>query len=312
MIEQFNQTSSSEASNVKLAVWLAANSYPWIPPYHQPLPVRSTNPAALGALNNATMISAYKSNLTNMLNSTGLVVPDSIQFTDWFDGNNGAHFYGFRTTDGIIFVVIRGTDAQMDAANNDIAAYRAAFFGSTVTVHRGFYYRTYHVNLWSPIKAFLDAQIPLAGAAAKVVIVGHSRGGAQALYCAMNYATAKNNSIADSKLFAVYTFGAPRAGNTCGDNEVCWVTLYNRSLGNMTYSYWRQLDGVPTLPPFLPLLGIRYGQTGSIYRVWNGQVYAPGADMNRECPVPSGRCDWSRTDHEPVSYLTELAQCQLG
>jgi len=42
---------------------------------------------------------------------------------------------------------------------------------------------------------------------------------------------------------AVYNFGGYKMGTTCSPKQQCWVTLYDKHLGDVTWFWWHQQVG---------------------------------------------------------------------
>lgn len=108
-----------------------------------------------------------------------------------------------------------------------------------------------------------------AGRAERVVITGHSLGGALATLCA--------DALEDAgfDIEGVYTFGSPRVGNRT------FARNYNEDLAPLTYRIVNARDPVPWLP--LPLWSPRTG----IYTHVDSLVYLPhdgGIEMDALLP----------------------------
>jgi pimeloyl-ACP methyl ester carboxylesterase len=105
-----------------------------------------------------------------------------------------------------------------------------------VRVHRGFSECYFSVS---------DELRDRAAAAPRVIVTGHSLGGALATLCALDLAQHGAN------VKAVHVFGCPRVGNSA------FRDLYNAALHDVTIRFEAQGDPVPWLPPYL-LPGYRH------------------------------------------------------
>ncbi|MGK7886985.1 MAG: lipase family protein [Crocosphaera sp.] len=135
----------------------------------------------------------------------------------------------------------------------------AVIFSKKPRVHRGFLkaFKAILVN-----SKYHDSVMKQLGAAENVWLTGHSLGGAIAILAA-NYLLEQ----VEPKIHVsgVYTFGAPRVGNTHYRN------LINKRL---KYQYWRFMnenDPVPDLP--FPELIYRYSREGCMLRLNKNNDY---------------------------------------
>jgi triacylglycerol lipase len=130
----------------------------------------------------------------------------------------GATFIAFAGTDP---VVLANWITDFDAHIDDSGAARG--------------YETAAAAVWPRLKSLL-AKLPAAGG--KIVITGHSLGGALAALTAHTAATDGGGSVQ-----AVYTFGMPRPG------DPAFAAAYNTLLGRRTYRLVHGEDVVPTVAP---------------------------------------------------------------
>jgi predicted lipase len=128
----------------------------------------------------------------------------------------------------VFFIAFEGTDPLVVA--NWVTDFN--FSSDSAGIHRGF--RAALDEVWDTITAV----IPQAGPNIRLIIAGHSLGGALAVICAERIA-AEVNIIADG----VYTFGMPRVGTAT------FAAKYNDILGDRTWRFVHGYDIVPTVPP---------------------------------------------------------------
>lgn len=107
-----------------------------------------------------------------------------------------------KSVDGSLIISFRGTNSTTDVAD-DIYVVKRHFLIQNINcgwVHAGFlnYYTRLHTLIWDKIKT-----IP----SEKIIITGHSLGGAAATICALELAILLNKKV------ECYTFGSPRVGD---------------------------------------------------------------------------------------------------
>jgi triacylglycerol lipase len=100
--------------------------------------------------------------------------------------------------------------------------------------------------VWPRLKALLEKCVPPIG---KVIVTGHSLGGALAVLIANRISTELPAEL-HADVEAVYTFGMPRPGNQS------FADQYNQKLGSRTYRLVHGDDIVPTVAP--SKLGFRH------------------------------------------------------
>src|SRR5262249_14751628 len=153
------------------------------------------------------------------------------------------------TTDGVV-LAFRGTlplvqvftniKALLDWIN-DFMAEPVAAAGLPGQVHRGLL-RSLD-NLWSQGLAEVKAQLTMAGAGARLLVTGHSKGGGVAPLAALRLRATEGISA------KVITFAAPKAGNAA------FAASYTPQVEHVRYEFAD--DIVPHVPPsesFLKLL----------------------------------------------------------
>ncbi|TYZ60198.1 hypothetical protein PybrP1_003520 [[Pythium] brassicae (nom. inval.)] len=142
---------------------------------------------------------------------------------------------GYSAADNAVVVAFRGSmDVTNWIDNMTFIKKRAYAAYPSVKVHQGFYwvYRSVAAQL-VPLVRELVAAYP----GARVLVTGHSLGAAVAAICTFELALLEKIPVA-----ALYTFGAPRAGNA----EFS-AALRNASLDVFRVTHFR--DVVPHLPP---------------------------------------------------------------
>ncbi|MFL5282876.1 MAG: lipase family protein [Rhodopila sp.] len=106
--------------------------------------------------------------------------------------------------------------------------------------------------VWDTISRTLDADGPAA--ADKVLITGHSLGGALAAVAALRLA--KHHVVDLDRLLGVYTFGMPRIGNKIFTQE--YRAVSNAGLADRTYRIVHGVDIVLQVPPSEAPFGFRH------------------------------------------------------
>jgi pimeloyl-ACP methyl ester carboxylesterase len=95
-------------------------------------------------------------------------------------------------------------------------------------------YATAAAAVWPALRALLGTQ----AAGSKIIVTGHSLGGALAVLTAHQIGTETGRSV-----HAVYTFGTPRPG------DATFAGTYNQRIGQRTYRLVHGEDLVPTVGP---------------------------------------------------------------
>ncbi|EIE81342.1 hypothetical protein G6F46_004700 [Rhizopus delemar] len=137
-----------------------------------------------------------------------------------------------------IFLVFRGTTSYQQSVVDMMANFVPFSKVSGAMVHAGFYnsvkevVNNYYPKIQSVIKANPDY---------KVVVTGHSLGGAQALIAGVDLYN-RDPSLFNSKNVEIYTIGQPRVGNT---KFAKWVDSTGISIHRSVHSR----DVVPHVPP---------------------------------------------------------------
>ncbi|KAG0743970.1 hypothetical protein G6F57_009557 [Rhizopus arrhizus] len=137
-----------------------------------------------------------------------------------------------------IFLVFRGTTSYQQSVVDMTANFVPFSKVSGAMVHAGFYnsvkevINNYYPKIQSAIKANPDY---------KVVVTGHSLGGAQALIAGVDLYD-RDPSLFNSKNVEIYTIGQPRVGNT---KFAKWVDSTGISIHRSVHTR----DIVPHVPP---------------------------------------------------------------
>jgi hypothetical protein len=151
------------------------------------------------------------------------------------------------TADGVV-VAFRGTlslDGPFTIAKlldwaNDLNARPVPGDGLPGGVHEGFLGSL--DSLWGAVRDEAKRQLRQAGAAAPLLVTGHSKGGAVAALAALRFRNL------EAVTPTVVTFAAPKAGNTA------FADQYNAVMKHTRYEFGE--DVVPHLPPTADFLGV--------------------------------------------------------
>ncbi|KAJ2856755.1 hypothetical protein J3B02_001421 [Coemansia erecta] len=145
-----------------------------------------------------------------------------------------------------IYVVWTGTRRVRSIVADSLVIfqeYPTEISGSAV--HSGFFQITNAVfpHILKNIRALAEDYLDY-----KVVFIGHSLGGANAVIAALMYA--RDNEFEKERV-RVWTFGEPRVGNKL------FAEYYTSMLGNQTFRVTNQADVVPHVPPW-QILGYQH------------------------------------------------------
>jgi triacylglycerol lipase len=191
-----------------------------------------------------------------------------------------------------VFVVFPGTDSIADW-QTDLRAGKVEF-NSQGRVHEGF--DEAHASV---IEEVIE-QIGKGSRHRRIIVSGHSLGGALAMLCALQLWDC--GIVVD----AVYTFGAPRVGNGS------FTRHYNANLHDETYRIENQDDPVPYLPPWL--MGYRHAGTEVLLgersltvapSLWEQGSTTLDAVLNRKAE-PDNKNFVSVSAHSINSYIKKL------
>mgnify|MGYP001095555336 CR=1 FL=1 len=150
--------------------------------------------------------------------------------------NSSLATYGYVAYDSKkdrIIVAFRGTTNLQNWITN-LKTARTQFLNTGTSVHIGFNsaYMSVRDKVLASVNEFLGAH-----RSARIMVVGHSLGGALATLCAVDIALTKGIKNIES-----YTFGSPRVGNQA------FADLYkNKIPSGFRVVHWR--DIVPSVPP---------------------------------------------------------------
>lgn len=195
----------------------------------------------------------------------------------------------------LILVGFRGTDEISDW----VSAIPGGNFSSqmittppnwgSVKVHAN-YYQTLNL-VYGSVRDRVRNHV---GQDTRVFLTGHSRGGALATLCAYRLKQIDKIDVA-----GVYTFGAPRVGNSH------FRALYrNAGLWDRTFRWVRRRDMGPRWPDIDPISFDRYFHVGNLYYIaGNGQVTAPDPEFE---PARDDIQDatYGGGDHDMFVYCT--------
>lgn len=158
---------------------------------------------------------------------------------------------------GATYVIFPGTSSAEDW-RTDFKFRKSAWQIGPGNVFAGRVHRGFNAAILSVI----DQIITLLPAEARVVIAGHSLGGALAMLCAHQLTS---RIAAPGKVAAVYTFGQPRVGN--------WTfsLYYNAALHDETFRIVNAGDPVTVVPPVL--FGYKHAGTEVYLRRGGGATF---------------------------------------
>lgn len=139
-----------------------------------------------------------------------------------------AHVRILTDSTGKMIIAFRGTDQPLDVLT-DARIWRSRADG--YEVHSGFLYG------WRSVSEYV---LNASKSSGRVVVTGHSLGGALAKLCALAI-----EKVTPGRVAAVHTFGQPRVGNRA------FAYTYNAALRDRTFRWINQEDIVPRLPGVL-------------------------------------------------------------
>ncbi|ORC90252.1 lipase [Trypanosoma theileri] len=153
-------------------------------------------------------------------------------------------------------------------------------------VHRGFYnsFLSLRDEMW---KELLKLITESPNRSLKVLITGHSLGGAMAVLAAADFASQGYPDVMHPPKFELYTFGAPRVGNNA---FASWVSALFCRGRHKSYRITNNQDVVPHLPPMFS----GFEHTGG--EVWYN---SDGVDKYRNCSDVKGNvCTLKRVEED--------------
>lgn len=164
--------------------------------------------------------------------------PDGKIITTFTSTLSDTHGYVMRSDkQKAIFVVFRGTSSFRSAVTDIVFNFSDYTPVKGAKVHAGFY-SSYKQVANDYFTTFQDQLTAFPGY--KVIVTGHSLGGAQALLAGMDLY--QRESRLSPKNLSIYTFGGPRVGNPT-------FAYYVESTGIPVYRSVDKRDIVPHLPP---------------------------------------------------------------
>lgn len=166
------------------------------------------------------------------------------------DGVSDTQGYGF-TMDGVVYVIMRGTESDLDWKGNADADVTVEEPPRSPAFLRDEYHRLLHApgqhegfaRGWSTVRRQIDEWIrslpwPVGGKR-RIVLAGHSLGGALAKIGAFEFETKAYHD--DRQVVAVVTFGAPMVGSASFKEQ------YDQALGGRTVRMEAAGDIVPLI-----------------------------------------------------------------
>lgn len=175
-------------------------------------------------------------------------------------------------------------------------------------VHQGFFdtYNFMAQTLLPAAEALIDNFRP-----SKVLITGHSLGGAQSQYAFLDMMSMFSTRVSE---IVAYSYGTPRSGNDAFAAYGSWVagssmTAPRRAVFRVVHDE----DPVPMLP--LPSMGYRHFPRDFIW--YNASLPPPGYVLcnatGAQAPrgAPCGGSFWHMRPSDHVTYLNVSMQCQL-
>lgn len=156
---------------------------------------------------------------------------------------------------------------------------------------------------------------------ARIYVTGHSLGGASACLGGLMLLDQGFN------VGGVWSFSPFMAGTNCASSEDCWVTVYNRYLGDKTWMIWNNQDPIPIL------VESHFKTNNTLINPW-GHVpkvqhwirivgdqclVAGGTNLTQACPPEidaadgslDGKCPSIFHHHWPWQMLQHVARCAL-
>lgn len=236
--------------------------------------------------------------------------PARIHFLDDIDKEGGTDTQAFIThNDELILISVRGTYELVADGLRDADAFQVPFEDTDSKVHRGFYEAAQ--KAYSFVVKYLDRFY----AGQKLLICGHSLGGAVALLLAeMLRRSPEGYDI------QLYTYGAPRAGDA------------NFSKGAAPLVHYRMVnhnDPVPSVPGTwmntkakvfgsglaLTFVNVPVGLSVFVAGItnWTGEPYEHHGTLRHFMPVEFGRKAQSSILWEPgCDTITQHAACTVA
>jgi Lipase (class 3) len=176
-------------------------------------------------------------------------------------------------------------------------------------------------GLWPLLDAAITRAIDATAnpAAARIFLTGHSLGGASACIAALLLASEGR------RVSGVWAFDPYKTGTRCAAGQNCWVSLYDRHLGNVTVAVWNNQDPIPQLvdasspQPAASDWGHVPSDRGWVRIVGDACLPASGTPLMDACPPEvaaaggstDGKCASPFGDHLPWVVLRRIASCAL-
>lgn len=165
--------------------------------------------------------------------------PDSVHFFDdsmlGYFGSDGTDTQGFLThNDEVLIVSIRGTQEMGRDILTDLNAIQVPIqdYAYRANAHKGFH------SAYSAIRPFIKSYLDRFHTGQKIIVIGHSLGGAIATLTAEWIRQQTRYTFGDNKKVILYTYGSPRVGDL-------------NFLSNAQITHYRMVaenDPVPSVP----------------------------------------------------------------
>jgi len=192
---------------------------------------------------------------------TDLKLHNSLELdSDEPDGKRNAWAFTARASKTTIVICFKGTEPTkvMDWKANVKATEQEAEFGvggtktQKIKVHKGFwgYYHSNRKTILAAVKKMMD------GDTNRIIVTGHSLGGAQANLCAVDFAL-----LYPEKEIALWTFGSPRAFKAETVQEANKIQTQGK---NSAHRIFAKGDMVTSLP--LSKMGFSHSSKGFYLR----------------------------------------------
>jgi pimeloyl-ACP methyl ester carboxylesterase len=206
--------------------------------------------------------------------------------------------------DEVILIAVRGTASLKDALR-DVHALQVPFEEGVGQVHQGFY------TALQAMKAFVLRYLDKFHAGQKIIICGHSLGGAIALLLA----EALRRRAGVTYNILLYTYGAPRSGDSTFIKGAADL-VHHRMVNNNdpvpgVPAPWMNANWKVWVPGLAMTLVSGYGLLvfgAGLVRV-GGDPYEHHGQQQHFMPVPLGAREWSAVLWDPDCESVEAAAC---
>ncbi|MHA3735946.1 lipase family protein [Pseudomonas sp. Eth.TT006] len=238
--------------------------------------------------------------------------PEKVHFLDDRHlGKEATDTQAFIThNDELILIAVRGTFEILPDGLRDADAFQVPFDEGEGKVHRGFY------EAAKKAAAFATDYLDRFYAGQKLLIGGHSLGGAITLLLA-EMLRRRANFTYDIQL---YTYGAPRAGDTVFTQAAAPLVHYrmvnhNDPVPSVPGSWMNTKAGVYGTGAALMFTNVPVGLSVFVAGItnWTGEAYDHHGTLHHAMPVEFGRQQASSILWEPgCDTITQHAACTLA